>query len=71
MPQGTRPAEPGDLVEITGHRLGDHPRLGEILEVRGAAGSRHYVVRWEDGRQSIFFPGADAIVRRAATHDER
>jgi hypothetical protein len=55
--------EPGDVVEITGHRVGDAPRSGEIVEVLGAPGHVHFRVRWEDGHESIFWPSSDAVIR--------
>lgn len=57
-------ARPGDVVVISGHTVGDTPRLGEIVEVLGEAGHEHYRVRWEDEHESIFYPGNDAVVRR-------
>lgn len=57
-------ATPGDLVIIEGHHVGEGKRIGEILEVLGAAGSEHYRVRWDDGRESIYFPGNDAVIKR-------
>jgi len=59
-------ADAGDVVEIAGHRLGEHGTMAEILEVLGEASHRHYRVRWDDGRESIFFPGSDATIRHAA-----
>jgi len=56
-------ATPGDVVVIHGHRLGEKERLGEILEVFGAPGHEHFRVRWDDGRESVFYPGNDAIIR--------
>ena len=58
-----KPAEIGDLIEITGHSVGDAPRTAEILEVIGELGREHFRVRWEDGHESIFFPGVDATIR--------
>lgn len=55
----------GWLVEVTGHRLGEAPRTGEVLEVIGAPHS-HYRVRWEDGHVSLFFPGSDVVLRPPA-----
>lgn len=60
----TNRSRPGDYVEIFGHRVGDAPRRGEILEVLGAEGHPHYRVRWEDGRVSVLYPGADVVVKR-------
>lgn len=56
-------ARPGDFVEIVGHRVGDAPRNGEILEVLGAPEHSHFRVRWEDGHVSLLFPGADVVVK--------
>lgn len=58
-----RPAQPGDVIEITGHVVGDAPRSAEIVEVLGEPGHEHFRVRWEDGHESIFFPGDDATIR--------
>jgi hypothetical protein len=56
---------PGDVIEITGHRLGEAARMGEILEVLGGPENLHFRVRWEDGHESIFYPSNDAVVRPA------
>ena len=61
----------GDVVEIKGHRVGDAPRKGEILEVLGEPGQRHFRVRWEDGHESVFYPSSDAVVRPARAGAER
>ncbi len=55
--------KPGYIIEIHGHRVGDHPRLGEILEVLGEPGHTHYRVRWEDDREAIVYPAEDATIR--------
>lgn len=57
-------AKPGDVVVVSGHAVGDTPRLGEIVEVLGGAEHEHYRVRWEDEHESIFYPGNDAVIRR-------
>lgn len=61
--QGT-PAVAGDEISITGHSVGDAPRTAVILEVLGDPGHERFRVRWEDGHESIFFPGEDAVVVR-------
>ena len=58
------PAEVGDLIQITGHVVGDAPRNAEILEVLGEAGHEHFRVRWEDDHESIYFPADDAVITR-------
>jgi rRNA processing protein Gar1 len=54
----------GDVVVITGHRVGEVERTGEILEVLGPSERQHFLVRWEDGHESVYYPGNDATVRR-------
>ena len=63
--QAAARAEIGDLVVIAGHRVGEGERTGEILEVLGEPSHEHYRVRWDDGHESIYYPGNDAIIRPA------
>jgi ribosomal protein L4 len=55
-------AKTGDVIVIEGHHLGESRRTGEILEVLGGAGHEHYRVRWEDGRETVFYPSNDATI---------
>ena len=55
--------QPGDMVVIEGHHVGEGRRTGEILEVLGKTGHEHYRVRWEDGRETVFYPSGDATIR--------
>lgn len=59
-------AATGDVIEVSGRRVGDAPRSGEILEVLGSSERPHYLVRWEDGHESVFYPGEATSVRKAA-----
>jgi hypothetical protein len=52
----------GDLFHVRGNIVGQPERTGEIVEVRGAGGEPPYLVRFEDGRTSLVFPGPDAII---------
>jgi hypothetical protein len=65
-------AKVGDRLIIKGHYVGEPDRDAEILEVRGPEGGPPYLVRWEeDGHESLFFPGADAVIEHfehAAVH---
>jgi hypothetical protein len=54
----------GDVVVVSGHRVGEVERTGEILQVLGTPARQHFLVRWDDGHESVFYPGGDAIVRR-------
>jgi hypothetical protein len=59
---------------VRGRHVDDHDREGVIIEFHG---SSPYLVRWKDGRESVFFPSADtwsSIVRavgRPALRDVR
>lgn len=57
----------GDLVVISGHRVGESERTGEILELLGEASNRRFRVRWDEGHESMFYPGSDATIRHS-TH---
>jgi Ala-tRNA(Pro) deacylase len=57
------PARVGDIVDIGGRRLGEKGRFGEILAVLGDPAAPRFHVRWEDGHESIFYPGSDVTVR--------
>jgi hypothetical protein len=57
----------GDIVVISGHRVGEPERTGEILELLGEPSHQHFRVRWDDGHESLFHPGSDATIRHS-TH---
>jgi signal recognition particle receptor subunit beta len=56
-------AKPGDVVTTSRNQVGAHARLGEIVELLGAPGHERLRMRWEDERETIFFPGPDAAIR--------
>ena len=55
-------ANKGDHLMVDGRKVGDQPREGEIVEVRGQDGAPPYVVRWSDGHEGLTYPGPDAHV---------
>lgn len=58
--------EVGDRITVHGHRVGDHERHGEILEVRRGEGDVEpsYRIRWDDdGHESILYPGTDVEIK--------
>jgi hypothetical protein len=52
----------GDQICIHGNTVGHADKHGEIVEVRGTSGKPPYLVRFEDGREQLLFPGADAVI---------
>ncbi|MFF3568022.1 DUF1918 domain-containing protein [Nocardia jiangxiensis] len=57
-------AKVGDRLSVHSHMVGMPDRMGEILEVRGADGAPPYIVRFDDGHESLVFPGPDWVVQR-------
>ena len=53
-------ARSGDEIVVDAQRTGAPQRRGEILDVRLVAGVEHYIVRWEDGKETTFYPGSTA-----------
>lgn len=56
--------EPGSVVVVSGRRVGEPARMGEIIEVLGRPEHPHYAVRWEDGHESIFYPGETTSIEQ-------
>ncbi|GAA4552763.1 DUF1918 domain-containing protein [Pseudonocardia xishanensis] len=60
-------AHTGDHIVIETNVLDTARRRGTILAVLGGdEETEHYRVRWEDGHESVFFPGPDARLEHAA-----
>jgi hypothetical protein len=59
-----KPARAGD--QVAGHAVGSAQRRATILEVLGDRGHERFRVRWEDGHESVFSPGEDAVLERPA-----
>ncbi|MCZ7527211.1 MAG: DUF1918 domain-containing protein [Acidimicrobiia bacterium] len=59
-------AQVGDEIIVESGKIGGPRRRGEVLEVRGEPGHQHFVVRWDDGHETVFFPGPDARVQHLA-----
>jgi hypothetical protein len=56
----------GDRVIADGHRVGDAARIGEVVEVLGEAGHERCRIQWEDGHETLVYPGADIRVEHRA-----
>lgn len=55
----------GERLVIHGKQVGQPGRHGEILEVRGENGGPPYLVRFDDGHETLLFPGADCEIEHA------
>jgi hypothetical protein len=50
-------AKQGDQIVIETQTLDALRRYGEVLEVIGQGEREHYRIRWQDGHESVYFPG--------------
>jgi hypothetical protein len=56
-------AHVGDRLVVEGVHVGEHRRVGVVVELRHEDGSPPYLVHWEDsGQDALFFPGPEARV---------
>lgn len=53
-------AHKGDRITVESNKLGGATRTGEVIEVIPGAAGDHYRVRWDDGKETTFFPSSDA-----------
>lgn len=60
-------ADRGDQIVVETTTLEAPRRRGEVLEVIGEGDHEHYRVRWDDGHESVYFPGPDARVQRGGS----
>jgi hypothetical protein len=56
----------GDRILIRGKTVETPDRHGEIIELRGESDGPPYLVRFENGHESVVYPGTDFVVERAA-----
>ncbi|HWU45446.1 MAG TPA: DUF1918 domain-containing protein [Humibacter sp.] len=56
----------GERIVIRGKTVEVPDRHGEIVEVRGPDGTPPYLVRFDDGHETLVFPGTDTSVEHAA-----
>jgi Domain of unknown function (DUF1918) len=52
----------GDRLVVKGRHIGDPVRHAVILEIHGRDGAPPYLVRWDDGHESVFVPSSDTTV---------
>ncbi|HEY9473892.1 MAG TPA: DUF1918 domain-containing protein [Mycobacteriales bacterium] len=60
-------ASVGDRLLVHGHVVGQPSRQGSIVEVRGPRGEPPYLVRFDDGREVLVYPGPDAVIDHTIT----
>jgi Domain of unknown function (DUF1918) len=64
-------AEVSDELAVRGRHVGDADRTGVIIEIHGYGGTPPYLVRWEDGHESVFSLSSDTLVGHRPTLQRR
>ena len=52
-------ANRGDQIIVDITNPGIPSRRGQVIDVLGTGTDERYLVRWQDGHESIYVPGAD------------
>ena len=61
----TETAQVGDWLEV--NMIGGGPsRAGQIVEILGRPGHRHFRVRWDEEHESLHFPAQGTRILREA-----
>jgi hypothetical protein len=55
-------AQVGARLLFHGKKVGSADHTAEVIEVRGVNGAPPYVVRFDDGHETLIFPGTDCQV---------
>ena len=55
-------ASTGQQILIRGKTVESPDKHGEIIEVRGPEGGPPYLVRFDDGHETLVYPGTDAVL---------
>ena len=61
-------AQIGDEIVVDNMQLGHPARKGRVLEVLGNSDAVRYRVEWDDGHESVFFPGSTSHVVHPGHH---
>lgn len=54
----------GERVAVTTHRFGVRRRPGEVVEISTEPGHERCRIRWDDGEESVVYPGPDVTIER-------
>jgi Domain of unknown function (DUF1918) len=57
----------GDRICIHGSIVGHPNKNGEIVEVHGDGGTPPYLVKFDDGKTRLVYPGPDAVIEPPAS----
>ncbi len=60
-------ASVGDRLLIRGKTVESPDRSGEVTEVHGENGAPPYLVRFDDGHETLVYPGTDTVIQHHET----
>jgi hypothetical protein len=63
--------EIGDRVEVESESTERLPRTGVVRDKLGSEPSPRYLIRWDDGHESIYTPAAGALHRLSDEEHEQ
>jgi uncharacterized protein (DUF58 family) len=55
-------AHVGDRIVVESAHVGEHRRVGVVVELRHPDGTPPYLVQWDSGDEALVFPGPEARV---------
>jgi CBS domain-containing protein len=61
----------GDRIVVRSGSVDRPDRQGTVREVLGSGDDEHYRVSWDDGHESLLYPGPDAVVIPAQSRREQ
>ncbi|SHG50986.1 DUF1918 domain-containing protein [Streptoalloteichus hindustanus] len=59
----------GDRLHVKGRHVGEKEHVAEVLEVHGQDGAPPYRVRYDDGHETLMYPGTDCVVEQRGPTD--
>ena len=63
-------AKVGDRLVTEGAHVDAPRRVGHIVELTHPDGSPPYMVRWQDGHETLYYPSSDSHVEPDDTADQ-
>ncbi len=56
----------GDRLHVHSNTVGATDKIATIVEIRGSNGTPPYLVQFQDGHQTLVYPGTDCVVEHSA-----
>lgn len=60
----------GDRLVLPARTVGGAPRTAIVVDVLGEGGLPPFLLRWEDGSETVVYPSSAAYVKRPGSDSE-